>query len=287
MTPPRHHPSDHRFGASRHRQAPIDQAHGLRRLFARAQVRFVPVVSNPHAAFGGLMLERLCTAFGEHGVHTLVVDASERAAEPSEMALLDLADCIERLSSDVSYLPARGLPLKFVDATGSTQSFLTRLVDAAPGCGVVLLHAAAPDLCRLLQRRSSTEPVCPLLLADDRPTSVTHAYGSMKLMSQRAGWVVHELLLGAADRSPRAERIAAQLASCADDFLGAVLRDWAQVDPETEAIAPPGPALRRLVRSRLGPAAAAGASAPGDEAALRDHRHLPVPRAPASSRAFN
>jgi flagellar biosynthesis protein FlhG len=32
---------------------PIDQAQGLRRLFAQSQVRFIPVVSNPHVACGG------------------------------------------------------------------------------------------------------------------------------------------------------------------------------------------------------------------------------------------
>jgi len=57
---------------------PLDQADGLRRLFAHSRVCVVPVVSNPNVAFGGVMLERLCTAFGEHGKHTLVVDAGER-----------------------------------------------------------------------------------------------------------------------------------------------------------------------------------------------------------------
>ena len=57
---------------------PLDQAHGLRRLFAHARVCVVPVVSNPNVAFGGVMLERLCTAFAEYGKHTLVVDAAER-----------------------------------------------------------------------------------------------------------------------------------------------------------------------------------------------------------------
>ena len=65
------------------RSVPSDQAQGLRRLFAHSRVRFVPVVANPHVAFGGLMLERLATGFAERGVHTLVVDASDRAAAPS------------------------------------------------------------------------------------------------------------------------------------------------------------------------------------------------------------
>ncbi len=230
---------------------PLDQADGLRRLFAHARVRYVPVVSNPNVAFGGVMLERLCTAFAEHGKHTLVVDASERASAHAEMALLDLSACIETLSPQVSYLAARGLPLKFVDANGSTHSFLQAVADAAPQADVVLVHASASELCRLFARGGQLHPVRPLLLADDRPASVTHAYAALKLLTQRAGLVVHDLLLGAAPQSPRAERIAMQLATCADDFLGAVLRDWVQLDPASSAHEPATPALRRLVREML------------------------------------
>ena len=233
------------------RPQPLDQADGLRRLFAHAQVRFVPVVSNPHVAFGGVMLERLCTAFGELGKRSLVVDASERASAHDEMALLDLAACVEPLSPQVSYLAARGLPLRFVDAQGSTHSFLRAVADAAPAAEVVLVYAPASEHCRLFARHGDTRAVRPLLLADDRPASVTHAYGAMKLLTQRAGLVVHDLLLGAAPQSPRAERIAMQIATCADDFLGAVLRDWVQLDPADDPRERATPALRRLVREML------------------------------------
>jgi flagellar biosynthesis protein FlhG len=236
------------------RPAPLDQADGLRRLFAHARVRYVPVLSNPHTVFGGVMLERLCTAFGEHAKHTLVIDASERAALPSEMAMMDLSECTETLSHQVSYLAARGLPLRFVDTHGSTASFLQAASDACPQADVVLVHAPANDLCRLFMRSE----VRPLLMADDRPASVTHAYAAMKLMTQRAGLVVHDLLLGAAPTSPRAERIAMQLATCADDFLGAVLRDWVQIDPAGDAREAPSAALRRWILDTLQPQPAAG-----------------------------
>jgi hypothetical protein len=231
------------------RPAPLDQADGLRRLFAHARVRFVPVASNPHLAFGGVMLERLCAAIGEHGKHTLVVDAGERSPHHAEMATMEMQECIETLSSQVSYLAARALPIKFVDTHGSTASFLQAASDAAPFADVVLIHASASELCRMFARSEAR----PLLLADDRPASVTHAYAAMKLMSQRAGLVVHDLLLSAAPTSPRAERIAMQIASCADDFLGAVLRDWVQVDPATDAREAPTPALRRWARDTLQP----------------------------------
>jgi flagellar biosynthesis protein FlhG len=80
---------------------------------------------------------------------------------------------------------------------------------------------------------------------------VTHAYAAMKLLTQRAGLIVHDLLLGAAPQSPRSERIAMQIATCADDFLGAVLRDWVRIDPACDATEAPTPELRRLVREQL------------------------------------
>jgi flagellar biosynthesis protein FlhG len=249
------------------RPAPLDQADGLRRLFAHARVCFVPVLSNPHMAFGGVMLERLCTAFAEHGKHTLVIDASERAPLPSSIAMMDLSECIETLSRDVSYLGARGLPLRFVDTHGSTASFLQAASDACPLADVVLVHAAATELCRLFVRSEAR----PLLMADDRPASVTHAYAAMKLMTQRAGLVVHDLLLGAAPGSPRAERIAMQIATCADDFLGAVLRDWVRIDPASDAREAPSEALRRWARETLAPAAPGALGADPVGAAYAQH----------------
>ena len=232
-----------------------DQADGLRRMFG-SRTRFVPVVSNPHIAFGGVMLERLCSAFAERRASTLVVDAAERAGLAGEMATIDLGQCIERLSERVSYLPARGLPIRFVDSTGSTHDLLQAIAEAAPRTHVVLIHASAPELCRLFSQRraglATAEAPCPIVLAEDRPDSVTHAYAAMKLLTQRAGLPVFDMVLGAAPSSPRAERIASQMASCADSFFGAVLRDWARIDPAGEATEPTGLALARLVAHRLG-----------------------------------
>ena len=42
-----------------------------------------------------------------------------------------------------------------------------------------------------------------------------------------------------------------QLATCADDFLGAVLRDWVQIDPACNAHEAPSTELRRVVREQL------------------------------------
>jgi len=69
------------------------------------------------------------------------------------------------------------------------------------------------------------------------------------------------LLLGAAPHSPRAERIAAKLAGCADTFFAGVLRDWAWIDPAGDPCDAPGSDLRRLVGARFENHAANGTSA--------------------------
>lgn len=240
---------------------PMDQADGLRRMFSHARRRVIPVVSNPHMAFGGVMLERVCCAFAELGSTVLVVDAGEHAPKPQEVAMMDLGDAIERLSKHVVYLAARGLPLHFVDTHGSTSSFVTKLMDVVPEADVVLIHAPATDLCRLLGRSSGglaledwAQDVRPLLLVDDCPSSVTHGYASLKLLAQRGRLMVHDFLLGAAESSPRSLRIAEQLTSCAEHFLGAVVREVLHVDPATDARESAPELLRRWAQSILQPA---------------------------------
>ncbi|MDG0834642.1 MinD/ParA family protein [Roseateles saccharophilus] len=226
---------------------PQDQAHGLRRLFAASKTRFVPVVSNPRVMGAGVLLEGLCAAFAELGLHTLVVDAGEHSPQPSELAQVDLSNCIERLSPRLSYLAARGLPLRHINANGSAASFLEAVSDAAPDSDVILLHAPAAELARVVALRE----VRPLLLADAEPASVTEAYAGMKWLTQRAGLMVYSLLMACHPQLRVATRIAQQLHSCADGFLGAVLRDWACLDPRASQHAPLTPELRHLARELL------------------------------------
>ncbi|MDQ6683585.1 MAG: flagellar biosynthesis protein, partial [Pseudomonadota bacterium] len=201
----------------------IDQAEGLRRMFAHTRALFVPVVANPSVAFSGVLLERLCAGFSERGATVLVVDAGERARPAGEMALVELAQCIEALGGSTYFLAARGLAVRFVDSAGSTRACLQRIAEAAPYCDVILVHASASELARLFAHRgsdaaSAAEMPCAVVLVDDRPDSVTHAYTAMKLLAQRADLLVFDLVLAAAAHSPRAERIVAKLSSCADDF---------------------------------------------------------------------
>ncbi len=244
---------------------PSDQADGLRRLFGPAQPSFIAVASNPQVAFSGVLLERLTTACAQLGRRVLIVDAAATAPAPHELSRIDLGVCLETLSGRVSYLAARGLPLRHVDTRGSCAAFLQAVTDAAPQADVVVVHAGASELARMFGRRA----LRPLLLAADDPASVTHAYASMKLLTLRSGLMSHDLLLAAGADSRLPARIAQQLTTCADTYLGAALRDWVAIDPACDASDAADHALLRLVRAQLAqdsdddasPAAAATAAA--------------------------
>ena len=109
-----------------------DQAAGLRRMFGASRKRFLALAHNEQVEHGSLVIDRLCNAASALGLHTLVVDAADNAPAPHEMALIDLPSCVEAVSDDVSYLAARGLPIRHVDSQGRCASFLEALEQAAP-----------------------------------------------------------------------------------------------------------------------------------------------------------
>jgi len=226
---------------------PLDQADGLRRLFAGRGCRVLALAANPHVAFGGLVLDRVAAVLAALGREVLVVDAADSSPAAHELARLDLAACIEGVAPRVAYLPARGLPLAHVDTRGSSAAFIDALQAAAPDAEVLLLHADAADLARLLKRRA----VRPLLLGADHPESIKHAYASCKLLVQRCQLMSYDLLLAASPLSPRAADIAASLGSCAEGFLGAALRDWALIDPAGDPAEATDEALARLLGAQL------------------------------------
>ena len=227
--------------------APLDQAHGLRRLFAGRSHHVLPLVANPHVAFSGVVLDRLAAVYAAQGRQVLVVDASASSPLPQELAMLDLAAGIEPLSERVCYLAARGLPRSFVDTRGSASSFIDALHAVAPQAEVILLHADPLDLTRLFKRRCAR----PILLGADHPESIKHAYAACKLLVQRCALMSFDLLLAAAPCSPRAVPIAQSLADCADNFLGATLVHTALVDPAGDPGEPPDEALAPLLAAQL------------------------------------
>ncbi|HET9643151.1 MAG TPA: flagellar biosynthesis protein, partial [Burkholderiaceae bacterium] len=130
---------------------------------------------------------------------------------------------------------------------GSSAGLLQAAADAAPQAEAIVVHAPAAELSRIFALRA----IRPVLLAADHPTSVTHAYGSLKLLAARNGLMSFDLLLAADPASPRRGRIAEQMASCADYFIGAVLHDWAAIDPARDIGELPDPAVRRIAQALM------------------------------------
>ena len=227
---------------------------------AARRLRFVPLVHNPQVSDAGVVMERLCSAFAEQGLHTLVVDAADSASPPHELATVDLSACVETLSTEVSYLAARGLALNYLDSSASLAGFLEALGRAAPRADVLLLHAGAIDLRRMFVGRRP----CPVLLVGGRSDSLMPAYAAMKLLSQGLGPMTYDLVI-AGDTPPElARQMADRLGHCGDYFLGAALRHLAVLDPLTPPQAPPAIDLLRLASAQVAPATACIAGASGE-----------------------
>ena len=187
-----------------------------------------------------------------------MVDAADSASPPHELAAVDLSACVETLSTEVSYLAARGLALNYLDSSASLAGFLEALGRAAPRADVLLLHAGAIDLRRMFVGRRP----CPVLLVGGRPDSLMPAYAAMKLLSQGLGPMTYDLVI-AGDAPPElARQMTDRLGHCADFFLGAALRHLAVLDPLTPPQAPPAIDLLRLASAQvmLATACHAGAS---------------------------
>lgn len=253
--------------------APLDQAHGLRRLFSGQRQRFLPLAANPHVAFSAVVLERLTATLVAAGQNVLVVDAADSSPAAHELARLDLSLAVEVLSPQVGYLAGRGLPLAYVDTRGSAGSLLDALAAAAPKASAIVLHAEASHLARLFMRRAAR----PLLIGADQPESIKHAYAACKLLAQRCNLMTFDLLLAAEPGGRRLPTIAASLASCADGFLGALLHDWAAIDPACDPAEAPPDDLTRIVHAQL----TLADDAPG---ALAWHPAAAPPPRPAPSR---
>ena len=240
----------HDFYAPSHYR-PQDQADGLRRLFAGRRRRVLVLAANPHVAFSGLVLDRLAAVLAarEPGFarQVLVVDAASASPPPHELSGVDLGACVEPIAPGVSYLPARGLPMAYVDTRGSAGGFIDAVQQAAPQADTVLLHADGMDLVRLLKNRAAR----PILIGADHPESIKHAYANAKLLASRNGLMTFDLLLAAAPHSPRAAGIHASLAGCIDNFLGAMLRSSALIDPACGPDDPVDSALMHLLSGQM------------------------------------
>lgn len=236
-----------------------DQAAGLRRLFAGRRRHFVPLVANPHVAFSSVVLERVTTALAQSGIPVLLVDGADGSPAPRDVALLDLGACVEPLDERTHYLAARGLARAHVDTRGAATGFLTALANAAPQAQVIVVHGEASDLARVFQRVDAR----PMLIASDRVESVKHAYAAMKLFAQRAQLMTFDLLMCAPAGSRRARAVASSMAGCADQYVGAMLSDWALIDPACDVTERPGEDLLHLLARQLHLTPASSSLPPG------------------------
>jgi hypothetical protein len=217
-------------------------------MFAAAQAIVVPVVANPHVEHHGAVLARLASVFAEQGLNTLVVDAADTAPEPGELAFIDLGACVEPLSPQLAYLAARGLPMQHVDTHGSCASFIPRMMNVVYDVDVVVIHAEA----RVLARMLGEKPMRPVLLASGAGESLTHAYAALKLLVQRLGLMSFDLVMPALKgRGPTPKQIAQRVSDCADRFLGAAMHDSAVIDPDMAFGAASAPDLMRLAAAQL------------------------------------
>jgi flagellar biosynthesis protein FlhG len=96
---------------------------------------------------------------------------------------------------------------------------------------VVLLHASASELVRMLGPERSDGAVRPLVYTNDLAEGLTQAYAAAKVFSQRGGWMSYDLLVVAPTHSTQSQAVADRLERCADDFLGVAQRLAVQLDP--------------------------------------------------------
>jgi flagellar biosynthesis protein FlhG len=226
-----------------------DQAAGLRALFRPRQPQWVPVLDSPQCEGAEVVLDALVGAYLERGLNVLVVDAGARARTVSELALLNLAACIEPLSAKVSWLEARGLISHHLDHRGSAARLLPLLAAAAPQADVILLRAGVAEMARVLAPPQAQQ-TRPVLVTDLQQHNLTAAYSAMKWLRERTSTVVFGLVVAGHPDLALTQRIARQLADCAERFLGAALPNWAALEPGRPK---PSPALRRLARDCLQP----------------------------------
>ena len=184
--------------------------------------RFVPVVANPHVALRRRRCSSaLATVFAERGCNTLVVDAADTAAR-TRRAGLHRPRRLRRAAVAAARLPGRARP---ADAARRHARLARELPRRACRSGAAtstssLVHAEAPRALphvraapRRTLRAGAARSSCR------RPAeSVTHAYAALKLLAQRPGLMIFDLVLrrraavaARRARSPPAGRLRRQL----------------------------------------------------------------------------
>ena len=255
-----------------HRHARPPQRPGRRpapHVRRRARCASSPVVSNPHVAFGGVLLERLCTALRRAGrAHAGGRRRRARRPRRARWRCSTSAGCIERAVG-------RRCPTWPRAACRSATS--TPRLDRAACCRRSPRRRRRPTWCWCTPARPTWPPVRraparlrPLLLGRRPPRQ-----RDPRLRGDEAAGAARRAA-GVRPAAGRGAELAARRAhrrrswpSCADSFLGAVLRDWVAHRPGRRR-APSRRRLARLLRLR-------GASASAAEPTARAVRRIPRP----------
>ncbi|MCX7660381.1 MULTISPECIES: hypothetical protein [Caldimonas] len=200
----------------------VDQAYGLRRLFAHHTVHLLPVAANPFTPGAHVLLEGLCHGFAAQDLHTLVVDAAPSpyttGVDVAEAVArdLDLGQWIDPLDAHTSVLAASPTLAWFGEAPGSAALLFEALREAAPSADVIVFHADAALLSGLFAGRR----VRPLIFAGDDAASLTEAYASIKILLQYAGLGEHAVVMDLGTPTLGVPVAATRLAHCVKQFLG-------------------------------------------------------------------
>lgn len=240
-----------------HTRALMDQASGLRRLFSREQIRFVPVVAHPYVARSSVLMEQLCEAVRSPDLGTLAVDASRTAGANVYQSRNRSRLASERLAPSLGYLDTEVVDTQpaVPHLQQPAQAFLHEVAETMPDADVVLVHGAPPDLVRLFNRHGSGShaPRFVLLCGDDTPDEPS-SYATLKRFVARGSVAAHKLMAGALQRARTSVATATRMARDARHVLRRLQHHAGQAVP----MRPDGdaglPAMYRLTEDLLSPA---------------------------------
>jgi flagellar biosynthesis protein FlhG len=218
----------------------LDQASGLRRLFARRALRVLPVASERTDASATRFVANLAAALARTGLQTIVVDG-RRDGVAGLLGLCPTLDLADLLTADLSFervvvdspqgfsvLPAtHGLPMLGADPAAADAVF-SALAALGRGFEVALVHADGATLGPLLGRAGAeTTLVCG---ADDE--NLTAVYGRIKALVTTHGMSRFRVVfdragspLEAVSRHRRLASVAHRYLSASVEFGGLVLQD--------------------------------------------------------------
>ncbi len=209
----------------------LDQASGLRRLFARRSVRVLPIAGAPGDLQCASFVINLASALVQIGRHPLVLDALGGAIVDAlgvvvDADLADLLDGRQSIHGVARSTPEgfdvmradRGLP-SFAASGGDHDALFSAFGQLAMPFDLVLVCAPPETIGELLGRAS---PYSPLILSTDG-RSPTTPYAEIKRLSTRYGFERFQLAFYRVSSRGAAEQSHGRIAAAAGRFLGSAV----------------------------------------------------------------